>query len=43
MVENFKGCTSQSDEQVGKIMDSEEHVDTRNWLRNDPDKPIDTE
>ena len=29
MVENFKGCTIQSDEQVDKIIDSEEHVDAR--------------
>ena len=31
MVEDFKGCTIQSDEQVDKIIDSEEHVDARNW------------
>ena len=35
MVENFKGCTIQSDEQVDIIIDSKEHVDARNWLRND--------
>ena len=35
MVKEFKGCTIQLDEQVDKISDSEEHVDTRNWLRND--------
>ena len=35
IVENFKGCTIQSDKQVDKIIDSEEHVDARNWLRND--------
>ena len=29
MVENFKGCTIQSDKQVDKIIDSEEHVDAR--------------
>ena len=29
MVENFKGCSIQSDEQVDEI------VDARNWLRND--------
>ena len=32
-VENFKGFTIKSDEQVDKIIDSEEHVDGRNWLR----------
>ena len=41
MVENFKGCTTQSNGQVDKIIDSEEHVDTRNWLRNDYDKQVD--
>ena len=35
MVEDFKGCTIQSNEQVEKIIDSKEHVDTKNWLRND--------
>ena len=30
MVENFKGCSIQSDEQVDEITDSKEHVDTRN-------------
>ena len=34
MVENFKGCSIQSDERVDKIIDSKEHVDARNWLRN---------
>ena len=34
MVENIKGCTIQSDKQVDKIIDSHEHVDERNWLRN---------
>ena len=42
MFENFKGCTIQSDEQVEKIIDPEEHVDARNWLRNDSDKQVDT-
>ena len=41
MVEIFKGCTIQSDEQVDKIIDSEEHVDARNWLRNDSSKQVD--
>ena len=41
MVEDFKGCTIQSDEQVDKIIDSEEHVDVRNWLRNDSTKQVD--
>ena len=35
IVEIFKGCTIQSDKQVDEIIDSEEHVDARNWLRND--------
>ena len=35
MVEKFKGCSIQSDEQVDEIIYSEEHVDARNWLRND--------
>ena len=34
MVEKFKGCSIQSDEQVDKIIDSEEHFDARKWLRN---------
>ena len=41
MVENFKGCTIQSDEQVDKIIDSEEYVDARIWLRNDSAKQVD--
>ena len=41
MVEIFKGCTIQSDEQVDQIIDSEEHVDARNWLRNDSAKQVD--
>ena len=32
MVEIFKGCTIQSDEQVDKIIYSEEPSDARNWL-----------
>ena len=35
MVEIFKGCSIQSDEQVDEIIDSKEHVDARNWLRKD--------
>ena len=35
MVENFKGCSIQSDEQVDEIIDSEEHVDARNCLINE--------
>ena len=42
MVKGLKGCTIQSDEQVDKIIDSEEHVDARNWLRNDSTKHVDT-
>ena len=39
--ENFKGYTIQSDEQVDRIIDSEEHVDTRSWLINDSAKQVD--
>ena len=41
IVENFKGCTIQSDKQVIKIVDSEEHVDARNWLRNNSAEQVD--
>ena len=41
MVKEFKGCTIQSDEQVDTTIDSEEHVDARNWLRNDSNEHID--
>ena len=41
MVENFKGCSIQSDEQVGEIVDSQEQVDARNWLRNDSFEQVD--
>ena len=41
MVENFKGCSIQSDEQVDEIIDSKEHVDARNWLRNDSAEQVD--
>ena len=42
MVEYFKVCTIQSNKQVDKIIDYEEHVDARNWLRNDYAKQVDT-
>ena len=41
MVEKFKGCTIQSDEQVDTIIDFKEHVDARNWLRNDSAEQVD--
>ena len=41
IVENFKGCTIQSDKQVDKIIDFKEHVDARNWLRNDSAEQVD--
>ena len=41
MVEKFKGCSIQSDEQVDKIDDSKEQVDARNWLRNDSSEQVD--
>ena len=41
MVEHFKGCTIQSDKQVDTIIYSKEHVDTRNWLRNDSVEQVD--
>ena len=41
MVENFKGCSIQSDEQVDEIVDSKEQIDARNWLRNDSAKQFD--
>ena len=41
MVKNFNGCTIQSDEKVDKIIDPEEHVDVRSWLRNDSAEQID--
>ena len=41
MVENFKGCSIQSDKQVGEIVDSKEQVDARNWLRNDSAEQVD--
>ena len=41
MVKKFKGCTIQSDEQVDTTIDSEEHVDPKNWLRNDSAEQFD--
>ena len=41
MVKEFKGCTIQSDEQIDTTIDSEEHVDARNWLRNDSAEQVD--
>ena len=41
IVENFKGCTIQSYKQVDKIIDSDEHVDARSWLRNDSTEQVD--
>ena len=38
IVKVFKGCTIQSDKQVDTIIDLKEHVDARNWLRNDSAK-----
>ena len=41
MVKEFKGCTIQSDKQVDTTIDSKEHVDARNWLRNDSAEQVD--
>ena len=41
MVKDSKGCTIQSDKQVDKIIDPDEHVDARSWLRNDYTKQVD--
>ena len=41
MVENFKGCSIQSDKQVDDISNSKEQVDARNWLRNDAFEEVD--
>ena len=41
MVKEFNECTIQSDEQVNIIIDSKEHVDARNWLRNDSAEQVD--
>ena len=41
MVKEFKGCTIQSDKRVDTTINSEEHVDARNWLRNDSAEQVD--
>ena len=41
MVKEFNECAIQSDEQVDTIIDSKEHVDVRNWLRNDSAEQVD--
>ena len=41
MVEIFKGCSIQSDEQVDEIVDSKEQVEARNQFRNDSFKQVD--
>ena len=41
MVENFKGCSIQLDEQVDDIVDSKEQVDAGNWLRSDSSEQVD--
>ena len=41
MVKQFKGCTIESDKQVDTSIDSKEHVDARNWLRNDSTEQVD--
>ena len=41
MVKEFNECTIQSDEQVDTIIDFKEHVDGRNWLRNDSAEHVD--
>ena len=41
MVKEFNECTIQSDKQVDTIIDSKEHVDARNWLRNDSAEQVD--
>ena len=41
MVKEFNECTIQSDKQVNTIIDSKEHVDVRNWLRNDSAEQVD--
>ena len=41
MVENFKVFTIQLDKQVDKIIDSEEHVYTGSWLRNNSAEQVD--
>ena len=41
MVKEFKGFTIQSDKRVDTTIDSEEHVDARNWLGNNSAKHVD--
>ena len=41
MVKEFNECTIQSDKQANTIIDSEEHVDARNWLRNESAEQVD--
>ena len=41
MVKEFNECTIQSDEQVDTTIDSEEHVDARNWLRSNSAEQVD--
>ena len=41
MVKEFNEFTIQSGEQVYTIIDSKEHVDARNWLRNDSAEQVD--
>ena len=42
MVKEFNECTIRSDKQVDTIIDSEEQVDARNWLRNNSAKQVGT-
>ena len=42
MVKELKRCIIQSDEQVYKTIDSGEHVDAMNCLRNDSLRQVDT-
>ena len=41
MVYKLNECNIQSDKRVDTIIDSEENVDARNWLRNDSDEQVD--
>ena len=41
MVKEFNECTIQSNKQIDTIIDSEEHVDARTWLRNNSAKHVD--
>ena len=41
MVIEFNGCNIQSDKQVDEKIVSMEHVDARNWLRNDSAEQVD--